>query len=120
MTNPSSVADALPQRRCILVCQSRSCSRHGAAEVLATFQQAVPPGVFAVASDCMGQCASGPTVRVMPEGFWYCHLKPTDVPAIVQQHLYQNQPVVRLLHPRFHPMSDLSQISDLSHESATS
>lgn len=90
------------QRRCVLVCQYRSCSRNGAAEVLTAFQATVPGGVFAVGSDCMGQCASGVTVRVMPDGTWYCRIQPKHVPLIVEHHLCQNQPVVALLHPRFH------------------
>lgn len=93
------------KRRCILVCQGRSCSRSRAAEVLSAFQAVVPSGVFVSPSDCQGQCTSGPTVRLMPDGTWYCHVKPSDVTAIVEQHVYGNQPVASLLHPRFHPRS---------------
>jgi (2Fe-2S) ferredoxin len=94
------------QRRCVLVCQYRSCSRNGAAAVLAAFQTAVPSGIFASGSDCMGQCASGVTVRVMPDGTWYCRIQPQHVLSIVEQHLCGNQPVAALLHPRFHPPED--------------
>jgi (2Fe-2S) ferredoxin len=94
------------QRHCVLVCQYRSCSRNGAADVLSAFQAAVPAGVFAKGSDCMGQCAAGVTVRIVPEGTWYCRIKPEHVPTIVQQHLRDNQPVAALLHPRFHPYED--------------
>ena len=87
----------------MLVCQYRSCTRNGSAEVLAAFRVAAPTGVFVNSSDCLGQCASGPTVRVMPDGTWYCRVKPADVGAIVQQHLVSDQPVQSLLHPRFHP-----------------
>ncbi|WAL58965.1 (2Fe-2S) ferredoxin domain-containing protein [Thermocoleostomius sinensis] len=95
-----------PKRRCVLVCQHRSCARNGAADVLATFQQAAPCEVFVSGSDCLGQCASGPTVQVMPDGTWYCRIKPSDVAAIVEQHLQNNQPIANLLHPRFHPRYD--------------
>lgn len=91
-----------------MVCQHRSCERSGAAEVLAAFRAASVTGVFISASDCMGQCASGPTVQVMPEGMWYCRIKPSDVPIIVEQHLKADQPVEALLHPRFHPQMDAS------------
>jgi (2Fe-2S) ferredoxin len=93
---------AIPKRRCVLICQYRSCGRNGAAEVLSTFQASVPFGVFANASDCMGQCAAGVTVRVMPDDIWYCRIKSSDVPVIVKQHLWADQPVQNLLHPRFH------------------
>lgn len=92
-----------PKRRCVLVCQYRSCARNGAAEVLESFQKAVPPEVFASGSDCLGQCASGPTVQIMPDSTWYCRIKPSDVATIVEQHLHQDQPIDALLHPRFHP-----------------
>lgn len=91
------------KRRCVLICQHRSCLRQGSAEVLAAFQAAVPAGVLATASDCMGQCASGPTVRVMPEGNWYCSIQRSDVDTIVKEHLEGDRPVQELLHPRFHP-----------------
>lgn len=95
-----------PKRRCILVCQHRSCSRSGSDEVLAAFKAAAPAGVLVSGSDCQGQCASGPTVRVMPDDTWYCRIRSHDIPAIVQQHLYHDQPVEQLLHPRFHPRPD--------------
>lgn len=95
------------KRRCILVCQHRSCTRSGAAEVLAAFRALAPPGVLVQSSDCMGQCAAGPTVRVMPDGIWYCRIQPQDTLTIVQQHLHQNQPVAALMHPRFHPKNEL-------------
>lgn len=95
-----------PQHRCILICQDRSCSRNGSAEILVAFQAAKVPGVMANGSACMGQCSSGPTVRVLPDGTWYCRVKSTDVPVIVKQHLEAGQPVEKLLHPRFHPRFD--------------
>lgn len=107
MTEPVlPLPERSPKRRCILVCQHRSCARSGAAEVLEAFQAAVPTGIFVSGSDCMGQCSSGPTVKVMPDGTWYCQTKPSDVPAIVEQHLYHDRPVERLLHSRFHPRFD--------------
>lgn len=90
-------------RRCVLVCQHRSCSRIGAAEVLSAFQAGAPSGVFAAGSDCMGQCASGVTVKILPDNTWYCQVRPAHVAMIIEQHLQANQPVVALLHPRFHP-----------------
>lgn len=54
----------------------------------------------------MGQCASGPTVRVMPDDYWYCRIQPSDVTLITNQHLKQDQPVKELLHPRFHSSFD--------------
>ncbi|MFQ3615705.1 MAG: (2Fe-2S) ferredoxin domain-containing protein [Cyanobacteriota bacterium] len=96
------------KRRCVSVCQYRSCERSGSAAVLAAFREANLPGVLISASDCMGQCASGPTVRVTPDNVWYCRVKPEDVGAIATRHLQQDEPVERLLHPRFHPRFDFA------------
>jgi (2Fe-2S) ferredoxin len=100
------VVKPVPKRRCVLVCQHRSCTRNGSAEVLEAFQAATPPGVFVSGSSCMGQCASGPTVQVAPDNIWYCRVKPSDVADIVAQHLWADQPIEALLHPRFHPRPD--------------
>ncbi|MBW4513868.1 MAG: (2Fe-2S) ferredoxin domain-containing protein [Timaviella obliquedivisa GSE-PSE-MK23-08B] len=87
---------------CVLVCQYHSCARNRAAKVLEAFQLAVPLGVLVTASGCLGQCSSGSTVYITPDRTWYCRVKPEDVAEIVAQHLQLNQPVARLLHPRFH------------------
>ena len=92
--------------RCIAICQYHSCARNRAADVLKAFQEIAPTDVLVSASDCMGQCSSGTTVYVTPDRTWYCRVKPEDVTEIVAQHLQLNQPVERLLHPRFHPRFD--------------
>jgi (2Fe-2S) ferredoxin len=92
--------------RCISICQYHSCARNRAAQVLEAFQAAAPIGVLVSASDCMGQCSSGPTVYVTPDRTWYSRVQPEDVAEIVTQHLQLNQPVERLLHPRLHPRFD--------------
>ncbi|NJR38042.1 MAG: (2Fe-2S) ferredoxin domain-containing protein [Leptolyngbyaceae cyanobacterium CSU_1_4] len=92
--------------RCVLVCQYHSCVRKRAAQVLEAFQLAALPEVFVSASNCMGQCSSGSTVYVTPDRTWYSRVQPEDVAEIVMQHLQLNQPVERLLHPRFHPRLD--------------
>jgi (2Fe-2S) ferredoxin len=81
---------------------------------LTAFQAILPAGVFVNGTDCMGQCAAGVTVRVMPEGSWYCRICPEHVPLIVEQHLQGNQPVTDLLHPRFHSVL-VAQHEDITH-----
>lgn len=102
--SPSELPDI--KRRAVLICQHRSCSRNGAAEVLRAFQTAAPVGVTVSGCGCQGQCASGVTVRIIPEGSWYCQIRPGHVSQIVEQHLGQGRPVAALLHPRFHPQTD--------------
>lgn len=86
-----------------MVCQYRSCERNHSPEVLAALRAIAPKGVLISSSGCLGQCASGPTVQVMPDETWYCRVRPDDAAEIVDQHLKGDRPVQRLLHPRFHP-----------------
>lgn len=111
---------ALAKRRCVLVCQGRSCSRNGSETVLAAFQMAAPVGVLVSGSDCMGQCAAGPTVRITPDQTWYCRVKPSHVSEIVEQHLWADQPVRSLLHSRFHPPDGYCPLTDSRYEGASS
>ena len=104
-TSPSSSAG--PQRWVVQVCQHRSCQRGGAEAVLEAFRQYQSPHIVVVESDCMGQCSSGPTVKVMPGHTWYCRLTPEEVASIVEQHLGRGEWVRDRLHPRFHPPETL-------------
>ena len=92
-----------PNYRCVSVCQHTSCQQNGSAEVLQAFRAHRQPGFSVSPSCCLGQCSSGPTVRVSPDEIWYCRIKPSDVPVIVQQHLLGGEPVEAKLHPRIHP-----------------
>lgn len=91
------------KQRCVMVCQHTSCQKNGSADVLKTFQNYNIPGVSITASGCMGQCSSGPTVRVSPDEIWYYRVMLPDIPEIVQQHLIEGEPVQHKLHPRIHP-----------------
>ncbi|MGQ9870729.1 (2Fe-2S) ferredoxin domain-containing protein [Leptodesmis sp.] len=83
----------------VWICQSRACSRQGAAKVLQAFQANPVPGVVVMASPCMGQCGNGPMVRVVPENVWYWRVCPEEVPAIVRCHLQGGEPVKAILYP---------------------
>ena len=92
-----------PEPRTVLVCQHVCCLENGSEGVLAAFQAAeLPPGVAIEGVPCLGQCSVGPTVRVLPDGTWYCRIQVADVPRIIHEHLEGNEPVVEKLHPRFH------------------
>lgn len=54
------------------------------------------------AAECQGQCSSGPTVRIVPEETWYCRVKPSDVPLIVNQHFLGGKRIEEKLNPRIH------------------
>jgi (2Fe-2S) ferredoxin len=100
---PASTA-ANSQRWLVQICQNRSCLRNRSDEVLEAFRQHQSEHILVTASECLGQCSAGPTVRVLPDDTWYCQLSPVDVPRIVEQHLGRGQPVKERLHSRFHPL----------------
>ncbi|MDY7007866.1 MAG: (2Fe-2S) ferredoxin domain-containing protein [Cyanobacteriota bacterium] len=91
--------------RCVLICQNTSCLRHNSQEVLKTFIAETENivGVNIEASGCLGQCSTGPTVRVTPDETWYYRVQPSNVPKIIKQHLLGNEPVDNMLNPRIHP-----------------
>jgi (2Fe-2S) ferredoxin len=92
----------MPEPRCVMICQHQSCRKNGSAEVLAAFEARKIAEVEVQASACLGQCSSGPTVRIVPDETWYCRIQPGDVPEIVEQHLQQGKPVQAKLNPRIH------------------
>ncbi|MBD2180195.1 MULTISPECIES: (2Fe-2S) ferredoxin domain-containing protein [Oscillatoriophycideae] len=92
----------MAEPRCVLICQNRSCLNNSSAEVLTAFQAAEVPGVRVESSGCMGQCSSGPTVRIVPDETWYCRVKTSDVPEIVERHLIGGKLVEAKLNPRIH------------------
>jgi (2Fe-2S) ferredoxin len=88
--------------RQILVCQSRSCRKQGAAAVLAAFQALPVTNVKVVGSSCLGQCGCGPMVLVTPEQIWYSGVHASEVFAVVERHLKSGHPVVSMLYPKYH------------------
>ena len=48
----------------------------------------------------VGFCAIGPAVLVYPDGVWYAHVTPADVPEIIESHLKGGVPVERLVRKR--------------------
>lgn len=91
--------------RCVLVCHNKSCLRNNSTEVFETFKAKTKnmDGVNIKASGCLGQCSTGPTVRVTPDEIWYYRVKPENVPLVVVQHLQGDKPVDEMLNPRLHP-----------------
>ena len=86
-----------------MVCQNRTCLKQGSAQVLSAFQATPIPQAEVVASQCLGQCGSGPMVRVLPDEVWYDRVSPAEVGAIVDRHLLKNQPVTAMLSSTLHP-----------------
>lgn len=101
-----------PVKRHVFVCNGKSCLQAGSEEVKKAFEAELaskdlrfgkeskgrnPQGPV-VLTDCgsVGFCSVGPAVLVYPEGVWYCHVAPEDVPEIVERHLENGETVERL------------------------
>jgi (2Fe-2S) ferredoxin len=105
------VADA-PLKRHVFVCNGKSCSAVGSADVKAAFETQLEskglrqgkvskgrnPQGEVVLGDCgsVGFCSIGPAVLVYPDGVWYAQVQPEDVHEIIQEHLEKGQVVERL------------------------
>lgn len=101
-TNYQTNCQSNYQTKSIIVCQHRSCLQSGSAEVLAAFETASISNYEVKPSGCLGQCSSGPTVRITPEETWYCRVKTEDVEKIIEQHLKGGKRIDALLNPRIH------------------
>ncbi|HEY8561277.1 MAG TPA: (2Fe-2S) ferredoxin domain-containing protein [Pyrinomonadaceae bacterium] len=101
-----------PIKRHVFVCNGKSCSAVGSAEVKAAFEERLgaknlrygkaskgrnPEGPI-VLTDCgsVGFCSIGTAVLVYPEGVWYAQVRAEDVPEIVEEHLEKGNVVKRL------------------------
>ena len=96
----------------VFVCNGKSCSAVGSAEVKAAFEKQLeeknlrfgkeskgrnPSGTI-VLTDCssVGFCSIGPAVMVYPEGIWYAQVSADDVSEIIREHLENGKVVERL------------------------
>ncbi len=96
-----------PFRHHVFVCDQRKpegapcCSARGSPAVLEALRREVAArglldSVAVTTCGSLGLCENGPNMVVYPEGVWYSHVTPADVPEIVAEHLEQGRPVARL------------------------
>jgi (2Fe-2S) ferredoxin len=101
-SSDSPTTDPAFSPKCVRVCQNRTCKKQGAVKVLAAFKALPVSDVMIVASSCLGQCGNGPMVLILPDFVWYCGVRPSEVPLIVEQHLLGDRKVTQMLYHRFH------------------
>lgn len=99
-------------KRQVFVCNGKSCSAVGSAEVKKAFEVQLeaknlrygkkskgrnPDGPI-VLTDCssVGFCSIGAAVLVYPEGVWYGQVRAGDVSEIIENHLENGKIVERL------------------------
>jgi (2Fe-2S) ferredoxin len=98
--------------RHVFVCNGKSCSKVGSAEVKEAFVRELesrglrygkeskgrnPEGTILL-TDCgsVGFCSIGTAVIVYPENVWYAQVRASDVKEIVEKHLIGGEVVERL------------------------
>ncbi len=86
------------------------CATKGGREVWQRFKQEVASrgltDVIVTQVGCTGQHPTGPTVIIHPDGLWYQHVTPDDVPEIIEKHLVGGQPVERLINAEMRVKAD--------------
>jgi (2Fe-2S) ferredoxin len=103
---------AAPIKHHVFVCNGKSCSAVGSAEVKAAFEAELQkrnlrygkeskgrnPNGSIVLTDCgsVGFCSIGTAVLVYPEGVWYAQVRAEDVSEIVEEHLEKGNVIKRL------------------------
>jgi (2Fe-2S) ferredoxin len=102
----------LALKRQVLVCTAKSCSANGSEAVLEAFKARLiaenllffkgnrEGEIQCCHCGSVGFCAIGPAVLVYPDGIWYAHVTPEDVPEIIESHLKGGVPVERLVRKR--------------------
>ncbi|MGL4943885.1 MAG: NADH-ubiquinone oxidoreductase-F iron-sulfur binding region domain-containing protein [Thermoguttaceae bacterium] len=103
-------------KRRIIICGGTGCIANGAMKVrdalvtelnkigekVEVLLQAETPkpfdGNYISKSGCQGFCQKGPLVRIEPEGYFYCHVRPEDAAEIVNVTLCGGEVIDRLVY----------------------
>ena len=101
-----------PLQRHVFVCNGKSCTAVGSADVKAAFERELKaknlqygkeskgrnPNGSVLLTDCgsIGFCAIGPAVLVYPEAVWYAQVRAEDVLEIIEEHLEKGKIIERL------------------------
>jgi NADH-quinone oxidoreductase subunit F len=89
----------------VLICFGTGCIANGSQKVQEAFKKEfkernidfpVVPEVKC--TGCNGLCEKGPIVKIEPDDIAYYHVKPEDVPEIVEKTLLKSQEITRLLY----------------------
>lgn len=101
-----------PYVRHVFICTNRRpdgspkgcCATKGSEEVRLEFKHQLDAlglkgQVRANAAGCLDACEQGIACVVYPEGFWYGKVTKADVKEIVEEHLINGRPVMRLAMP---------------------
>jgi NADH-quinone oxidoreductase subunit F len=99
----SPVAAEQPPHRWIAICQGTGCSSAGSAQIHKSLveelsRHGLQDQIEVRRTGCFGFCSQGPIFVIHPEQTFYTHVKPSDVPEIVSEHLVNGRRIERLLY----------------------
>ena len=97
----AQIAEEQKYKHKILVCAGAGCVSSNCFEVKQALENSLKvewldDKVKVVETGCVGTCNVGPTAIVLPEGVFYCKLRPQDMIRIVQEHLMKGKIVEEL------------------------
>ena len=108
----------IPFKKHVFVCNGKSCTERGSAEVKKAFVEGLRArnllrkskieGDF-MCTDCssVGFCEIGPAVLVYPDGLWYADVHTEDVPRMIEEHLVQGKQIKKKIKNRVPSEKDL-------------
>jgi NADH-quinone oxidoreductase subunit F/NADP-reducing hydrogenase subunit HndC len=87
----------------IMICCDTGCTATGARKIVEAFEadlkaKGLDKTVDVVVIGCHGFCEMGPLIVVYPNDIYYVHLKPEDIPEIVDETIKGGNAVERLLY----------------------
>jgi NADH:ubiquinone oxidoreductase subunit F (NADH-binding)/(2Fe-2S) ferredoxin/NAD-dependent dihydropyrimidine dehydrogenase PreA subunit len=85
------------------MCAGTACVSCGSFKVRARLEKelkarGLDQEVKVVITGCNGFCAEGPIMVVYPEGIFYGHVTPEDMPLVVEEHIMKGRPVAKLFY----------------------
>jgi NADP-reducing hydrogenase subunit HndC len=89
----------------ILTCGGTACQSNRGVELYNALKKAVQDNglvndVQVVHTGCLGFCAQGPIVKVLPQDTFYVNVKPEDAEEIIKEHIIKGRVVSRLLYDK--------------------
>ena len=104
----------------VLVCSGAGCVSSNCVEVrealLAELRKAgIEDKTKVKLTGCIGTCAVGPVMIVLPDGIFYCSLKPEDMKTVVRQHLVGGQPVLSLCYTDRNTGEKVPHVNDIEY-----
>ena len=102
----------------VLICGGTGCISSGSEKVLEAFKKGLidkglDKEILVVSTGCHGMCEMGPIVIVYPEGTFYSRVEPSDVPELIEEHLYKGRVVDRLTYKGLNKAADVPHYSEI-------